>query len=216
MVTLTWSDLSGNLILWILTFAYMYSSSLKKFSFSWMFVLKHATSQEEEGWKTWLFYSIELSLPLREKEIFKRSLFLTTTYISTFCYLQDFSGEQDGVVLPNEWKAHYAVTKAVADVNKSFYKKFKAKSYRGMSRLWLRADYVKCIHPGGELLSGYVYIMPLINSCWCSLEECTCWEETPYWVLLHPWFYVSLSDVATFGTLHISWSVTTSKKITIL
>jgi 6-phosphogluconolactonase (cycloisomerase 2 family) len=67
---------------------------------------------------------------------------------------QDFTAEQDAVVPPNEWKAHYSVTKAVADVNMSFYKKFKAKSLRGMSSIWLQADYVKCIHPGGELLSG--------------------------------------------------------------
>lgn len=69
-------------------------------------------------------------------------------------FYQDFSGEQDTVVAANKWKAHYAVTKAVADANKTFYKKFKAKSLRGMSKLWLQADYVKCIHPGGELLSG--------------------------------------------------------------
>lgn len=72
---------------------------------------------------------------------------------------KDFSGEQDTVVAANKWKAHYAVTKAVADANKTFYKKFKAKSLRGMSKLWLQADYVKCIHPGGELLSGYDVVM---------------------------------------------------------
>ncbi|CAM6030354.1 unnamed protein product [Sphagnum balticum] len=72
---------------------------------------------------------------------------------------KDFTAEQDAVVPPNEWKAHYSVTKAVADVNMSFYKKFKAKSLRGMSSIWLQADYVKCIHPGGELLSGYDMVM---------------------------------------------------------
>ncbi|KAJ7523274.1 hypothetical protein O6H91_18G044800 [Diphasiastrum complanatum] len=70
-------------------------------------------------------------------------------------YHKDFTVEQSSIIPPHGWKAHYAVTKAVADVNKSFYKKFRAKSLRGMSRLWLRADYVKCIHPGGEILSGY-------------------------------------------------------------
>lgn len=74
-------------------------------------------------------------------------------------FRQDFNGEQDGSVPRFGWKAHYAVTKAVTEVNNSFYKKFRAKSWKGMSRLWLRADYVKCIHPGGEMLSGYEAVM---------------------------------------------------------
>ncbi|KAG6553127.1 hypothetical protein Mapa_005465 [Marchantia paleacea] len=74
-------------------------------------------------------------------------------------YHKDFTVEQDSVIPRNGWKAHYAVTKAVSEINRNFYKKFKAKSLRGMSRLWLKADYVKCIHPGGELLSGYEVIM---------------------------------------------------------
>ncbi|OAE21327.1 hypothetical protein AXG93_868s1660 [Marchantia polymorpha subsp. ruderalis] len=74
-------------------------------------------------------------------------------------YHKDFTVEQDSVIPRNGWKSHYAVTKAVSEINRNFYKKFKAKSLRGMSRLWLKADYVKCIHPGGELLSGYDVIM---------------------------------------------------------
>ncbi|CAM6117356.1 unnamed protein product [Calypogeia fissa] len=74
-------------------------------------------------------------------------------------YRKDFSSEQDSFVPRNGWKAYYAVTKAVSRANKNFYQKFKAKSLRGMKSLWLKADYVKCIHPGGELLSGYDLVM---------------------------------------------------------
>ncbi|KAH7280618.1 hypothetical protein KP509_36G006000 [Ceratopteris richardii] len=72
---------------------------------------------------------------------------------------KDFTSEQSCVILPSGWKAHYAVTKAVLEVNRNFYKSFHAKSIKGMNRLWLHSDYVKCIHPHGECLSGYESIM---------------------------------------------------------
>lgn len=74
-------------------------------------------------------------------------------------FQKDFTMEQTSTVVPCGWKAHYAVTKAVLEANKSFYRSFHAKSIKGMSCLWLHSDYVKCIHPGGELLSGYEAIM---------------------------------------------------------
>ncbi|KAJ7521740.1 hypothetical protein O6H91_19G065800 [Diphasiastrum complanatum] len=70
-------------------------------------------------------------------------------------YHKDFTVEQSSIIPSHGWKVHYAVTKAVTDVNKNFYKTFTARSLRGMSQLWLRADYVKFIPPGGEILSGY-------------------------------------------------------------
>ncbi|KAI5061795.1 hypothetical protein GOP47_0022334 [Adiantum capillus-veneris] len=73
--------------------------------------------------------------------------------------MQDFTVEQSCVMAPCGWKAHYAVTKAVLEVNRNFYKSFHAKSIKGMNRLWLHSDYVKCIHPNGECLSGYESIM---------------------------------------------------------
>eukprot|EP00249_Psilotum_nudum_P007863 c20873_g1_i1 orf=291-1298(-) len=72
---------------------------------------------------------------------------------------KDFTVEQSSIATPNGWKAHFAVTKAVMETNRNFYKSFCAKSLRGMSRLWLCADYVKCTRPGGEFLSGYDAIM---------------------------------------------------------
>ncbi|XP_002988871.2 F-box protein SKIP8 isoform X1 [Selaginella moellendorffii] len=74
-------------------------------------------------------------------------------------YHKDWNPEQQNIVPPHGWKAYYAVTKAVAEANRAFYNKFKAKSLRGMGQIWLHADYVKCIHPGGELISGFDAVM---------------------------------------------------------
>lgn len=72
---------------------------------------------------------------------------------------KDFTVEQSCVTPPLGWKAHYAVTKAILEINRNFYKSFHAKSIKGMSRLWLHSDYVKCTHPNGACLSGYDSIM---------------------------------------------------------
>ena len=68
--------------------------------------------------------------------------------------MQDFTVEQSCVLTPDGWKAHYAVTKAVLEADRNFYKYFQMKSIKGMNRLWLNSDYIKCIHPNGELLCG--------------------------------------------------------------
>lgn len=70
-------------------------------------------------------------------------------------YHKDFTAEQTEISPPNGWKAYYAATKAVIDVSEDWYKVFRAKSLRRMSHLWLKADYVKCIHPGGVIFTGY-------------------------------------------------------------
>lgn len=72
---------------------------------------------------------------------------------------KDFTVEQSCVMAPLGWKAHYAVTKAVLETNRNFYKSIHTQSIKGMNRLWLHSDYVKCIHPNGECLSGYDSIM---------------------------------------------------------
>lgn len=74
-------------------------------------------------------------------------------------YRKDFTTEQGTVSPPNGWKSYYAATKAVVDVNADYFNILRAKNIEGMSRLWLRADYVKCVHPRGLLLSGYVAVM---------------------------------------------------------
>nr|ADE76907.1 unknown [Picea sitchensis] len=74
-------------------------------------------------------------------------------------YHKDFTTEQGTVSPPNGWKSYYAATKAVVDVNADYYNILRANNIVGMSRLWLRADYVKCVHPRGLLLSGYGAVM---------------------------------------------------------
>eukprot|EP01018_Ginkgo_biloba_P024703 Gb_11639 [translate_table: standard] len=74
-------------------------------------------------------------------------------------YHKDFTAEQDTVSPPNGWKSYYAATKAVVDVNEEYYNVLRTKNIGDMSRLWLKADYVKCVHAGGEILTGYDAVM---------------------------------------------------------
>lgn len=55
----------------------------------------------------------------------------------------------------NGWKAYYAATRAVVNVNAEFFNIIRERSLPAMSCFWLNADYVKCIHASGELFSGY-------------------------------------------------------------
>ncbi|PRQ17363.1 putative F-box domain, NTF2-like domain-containing protein [Rosa chinensis] len=70
-------------------------------------------------------------------------------------YHKDFTSEQDTVTPVNGWKAYYAATRAVVMVNVQFFNFIRDRSLPEMSRLWLNADYVKCVHPSGEFFSGY-------------------------------------------------------------
>ncbi|KAF3787533.1 F-box protein [Nymphaea thermarum] len=70
-------------------------------------------------------------------------------------YHKDFTVEQYNITPPNGWKSYYAATKAVVNVNAGFYNIIRERSLEAMGRLWLRADYVKCIHGSGELFAGY-------------------------------------------------------------
>uniref|UniRef100_A0A1D1Z9K0 F-box protein SKIP8 n=1 Tax=Anthurium amnicola TaxID=1678845 RepID=A0A1D1Z9K0_9ARAE len=74
-------------------------------------------------------------------------------------YHKDFTVEQDTVTPANGWKAYYADTKAVIDVNAEFYNIIRDRSLPAMSRLWLPKDYVKCVHGSGELFTGYTGVM---------------------------------------------------------
>lgn len=64
--------------------------------------------------------------------------------------------EQETVTPTNGWKAYYAVTKVIMDVNAGFYNIIREGSLPAMSCLWLNADYVKCIHESGGIFTGYV------------------------------------------------------------
>uniref|UniRef100_A0A2P2IJ67 F-box domain-containing protein n=1 Tax=Rhizophora mucronata TaxID=61149 RepID=A0A2P2IJ67_RHIMU len=70
-------------------------------------------------------------------------------------YHKDFTLEQDTVIPANGWKAYYAATRAVVNVNMEFFNIIRERLLPAMSLLWLNADYVKCTHANGEVSSGY-------------------------------------------------------------
>uniref|UniRef100_A0A7N0UW57 F-box domain-containing protein n=1 Tax=Kalanchoe fedtschenkoi TaxID=63787 RepID=A0A7N0UW57_KALFE len=70
-------------------------------------------------------------------------------------YHKDFTLEQDSIMPKNGWKAYYAATRAIVNVNAEFFDIIRERSLPAMSRLWLNADYVKCIHAPGDIFSGY-------------------------------------------------------------
>ncbi|WVZ70070.1 hypothetical protein U9M48_018770 [Paspalum notatum var. saurae] len=74
-------------------------------------------------------------------------------------YHKDFTVEQGTINPPNGWKAYYAATKAIMNLNAEFYNIIREGSLPAMSRFWLNADYVKCIHATGEFFTGYNAVM---------------------------------------------------------
>ncbi|XP_022738335.1 F-box protein SKIP8-like isoform X2 [Durio zibethinus] len=70
-------------------------------------------------------------------------------------YHKDFTLEQDSVTPVNGWKAYYAATRAIMNVNAEFFNIIRDRSLPAMSHIWLNADYIKCVHASGELFSGY-------------------------------------------------------------
>ncbi|XP_050226313.1 F-box protein SKIP8 isoform X2 [Mercurialis annua] len=84
-------------------------------------------------------------------------------------YHKDFTLEQDTVTPVNGWKAYYASTRAIVNVNAEFFNIIKERGLQAMSRVWLNVDYVKCIHASGELFSGisiYKGWMPCFIRFW--------------------------------------------------
>ncbi|XAR70161.1 hypothetical protein NMG60_11026931 [Bertholletia excelsa] len=74
-------------------------------------------------------------------------------------YHKDFTLEQDNITPVSGWKAYYAATRAIVNVNAEFYNIVRESSLPAMGRLWLNADYVKCVHASGELFTGYNAVM---------------------------------------------------------
>ncbi|XP_050377252.1 F-box protein SKIP8 [Argentina anserina] len=74
-------------------------------------------------------------------------------------YHKDFTSEQDSVNPVNGWKAYYAATRAIVNVNDQFFNFIRDRSLPEMRHLWLNADYVKCVHPSGEFFSGYTAVV---------------------------------------------------------
>lgn len=63
--------------------------------------------------------------------------------------------EQDAIRPIVGWKAYYAATRAIVNINTEFFNIIRERSLSAMCRFWLNADFVKCVHASGELLSGY-------------------------------------------------------------
>ncbi|MDE0027907.1 MAG: nuclear transport factor 2 family protein [Deltaproteobacteria bacterium] len=47
----------------------------------------------------------------------------------------------------------------VNDVNRRFYEAFESLDLKRMEGIWLREDYIKCVHPGWALLTGWDAVM---------------------------------------------------------
>lgn len=95
--------------------------------------------------------------------------------------------EQGTINPPNGWKAYYAATKAIMNLNAEFYSIIREGSLPAMSRFWLNADYVKCIHATGEFFTGYALLTSLrsiricnLSSDFCSLFRNICPWPQPY------------------------------------
>ncbi|KAI3453836.1 hypothetical protein Pfo_010499 [Paulownia fortunei] len=74
-------------------------------------------------------------------------------------YHKDFTLEQDNVRPANGWKAYYAATRAIVNINTEFFRIVRERSLPSMGQFWLNADYVKCFHATGESFSGYNAVM---------------------------------------------------------
>ena len=47
----------------------------------------------------------------------------------------------------------------VNEVNRRFYEAFESLDIKRMEAIWLREDYIKCVHPGWALLAGWDAVM---------------------------------------------------------
>ncbi|GAB2296507.1 F-box protein skip8 [Dionaea muscipula] len=74
-------------------------------------------------------------------------------------YHKDYTLEQDNVRPASGWKAYYAATRAIVNINAEFFSIIRNRSLPAMSHFWLNADYIKCIHASGEVFSGYNAVM---------------------------------------------------------
>ena len=55
----------------------------------------------------------------------------------------------------------------VLEANVAFYKVFESLDIRKMEKVWLKEDYIRCIHPGWGLLTGWEPVM----SSWRRIFE---------------------------------------------
>ncbi|MFN7950014.1 MAG: nuclear transport factor 2 family protein [Blastocatellia bacterium] len=56
---------------------------------------------------------------------------------------------------------------AVAEANDRFYRALEAADLAAMESLWLQADWVRCVHPGWEMLAGW----PQVRESWARIFQ---------------------------------------------
>lgn len=64
---------------------------------------------------------------------------------------------------------YYEARKEVARANRSFYRAFERQDPAAMRAIWLDSPTVKCIHPGGQVLSG----IDRVQASWEAIFENT-------------------------------------------
>ena len=57
----------------------------------------------------------------------------------------------------------------LAEANEQFYRAFEALDVRLMDEVWVHAEYVKCVHPGWPLITGW----DAVRDSWASIFENT-------------------------------------------
>ncbi|XP_071703433.1 F-box protein SKIP8-like [Rutidosis leptorrhynchoides] len=113
-------------------------------------------------------------------------------------YHKDFTTEQYNVTPANGWKAYYAITREILNINQRFFDIIRERSLLDTRRLWLVADYVKCFHASGEVHTGYIGV---IRS----------WEQALEW---EPVFNFQVRDVRSRVLPGVAWL--TMKAISVL
>jgi hypothetical protein len=109
--------------------------------------------------------------------------------------------EQGNITPPNGWKAYYAATRAIMNVNTDFYNIIREGSLPAMSRFWLNADYVKCIYATGEFFTGYVLNISVIEM---SVSSLCLWSLFLFYfgslhMLNHEWYsFFKLERIHTY------------------
>ncbi|KAK6935543.1 F-box domain [Dillenia turbinata] len=104
-------------------------------------------------------------------------------------YHKDFTLEQDSVTPVNGWKAYYAATRAIVNLNTEFFSIIKERSLPAMRRFWLNSDYVKCIHASGDHFTGCNAVM-------------ASWELAFEW---HPDVVFQVRDVRVRVLTEMAW-----------
>ena len=59
--------------------------------------------------------------------------------------------------------AHGSYARFEVTQKQSFYRAMRAQDMRLMEQVWLRADWVGCVHPGGALIVGWRAVRELIS-----------------------------------------------------